>query len=150
MEQKTVTIEAEKQELQPPENIFSELADIRPYERTMKNARGWMYAIVVVQFLIGFYEYFTVDDNYIAALAFGIDALIGMIFLLLIFWSKKKPFAAFTTALVLYILIEIGLIMMDPSNLTKGIIMEILVIIALGKAVRDAKEYERVKQAVGQ
>ena len=107
-----------------------------------------MFVIAGIQFCVGLFEYFTVDDNMVAAIAFGIDAFVALGFLTLAFWSKKKPMLAFSIALAFYSIVIVGYIIIDPSNLFKGIIIKILVIVALIKAINDAKQYEEVKASI--
>jgi hypothetical protein len=137
-----------EQQPQANESIFNDLVDLAPYEKSLKNARIWLYIITGLQFAMGLFEYFTIDDNIIAAVAFGIDAFVAMSFLILALWSKKKPLIAFSIALGFYALFLITFTVLDPSNLFKGLIMKILVTIALIKAVRDAKQYEEVRASI--
>ena len=37
---------------------------------------------------------------------------------------------------------------LDPATIAKGIIMKVLIIIALVKAIKDAKQYEEVKASI--
>jgi predicted MFS family arabinose efflux permease len=134
------------------ESIFSGVYDLAPYEKTMKNARIWLYVIAGAQLLMGIYEYNTIDDKTVGAIASGIDAFIALTFLGLSLWSKKKPVIAFTIALVFYIVIVLGLALLsgDFMTLAKGIIFKILVVVALVKANRDARQYEAIKQSLGE
>jgi hypothetical protein len=139
-----------EQQSPDPESIFNNLVDLELYEKSLKNARTWLYVIAAFQFLMGVYEYFTVEDNVVAAIAFGIDAFIGLTFLALAIWSKKKPTIAFALALGLYVLFLISFMILDSSNIFKGVIIKILVIVALVKANRDARKYEEVKASIVQ
>jgi hypothetical protein len=134
------------------ESIFSNVYDLTPYEKTMKNARIWLYVIAGAQFIMGIYEYNTIDEKTVAAIASGIDALIAVTFLVLSLWSKKKPVIAFTIALIFYIVIVLGLALLsgDFTAIAKGIIFKILVVVALVKANRDARQYEAIKQSLGE
>lgn len=132
------------------ETILSGLADPRAYEKHVKNARIWLYVIAGFQVVLGFVEYFTLDENILAAAALGIDALIGVFFFALAQWSRKKPVPAFLTALIAYIVLVVGLMILDPSNISVGIIIKIVVVIALFKAYRSAKEYEELKASLGE
>lgn len=134
------------------ETIFDDVYDLAPYEKSMKNARVWLYVIAAIQVILGIVEFNTVDDPTIAAVAFGIDAFIALVFLVLALWSKKKPVIAFTIALSFYIVIVLGLTLVsgDFTNLAKGIILKVLIVAALIKANRDARKYEAIKQSLGQ
>lgn len=134
------------------ESIFNDVYDLTPYEKSMKNDRIWLYVITAAQFIMGIIEYNTIDDKTVAAIASGIDAFIAVTFLVLSLWSKKKPVIAFTIALVFYIVIVLGLALLsgDFMTLAKGIIFKILVVVALIKANRDARQYEAIKQSLGE
>ena len=82
-------------------------------------------------------------------IAFSIDAFITFIFLGLALWSKKKPVVSFTIALALYILINVGFMLIDSSNIYKGFLIKIFVVIALVKANRDARKYENIRASIG-
>jgi hypothetical protein len=43
----------------------------------------------------------------------------------------------------------VGMILIDASNIYKGVIIKILIFVALIKAVRDARKYEEVKATMG-
>jgi peptidoglycan/LPS O-acetylase OafA/YrhL len=134
------------------ESIFNEVYDLAPYEKTMKNARIWLYVIAAIQLIMGIVEFNTIEDSSIAPVAFGIDALIALTFLGLGLWSKNKPVIAFTIALAFYVIITIGfaIISGDFTVLVKGIILKIVVVGALIKANKDAREYEAIKQSLGE
>ena len=70
-----------EQQTQTNESIFTNLVDLAPYEKSLKNARTWLYIIAALQFGIGIFEYFTIDDKTVAAVAFGIDTFVALVFL---------------------------------------------------------------------
>ena len=131
-------------------NLFNEVFDLAPYEKSMKNARIWLYVIAAIQFVVGIFEYNSVPDKTVGTIAFGIDAAVAIAFLVLALWSKKNPSVAFTLALVFYALVVIGAMFLDVSNIYRGIIIKILVVIALIKANRDARKYEEAKRTLGE
>ena len=130
------------------ETIFSDLADTKPYEKSLKSARIWLYIIAALQVGLGIYEYNTADPN-IALFALLIDAGIGTIFLSLALWSYKKPAVSFLTALIVYVLIYIGMGILEPENLYKGVLLKVFIVIALVKAYKDAREVEKWKESIG-
>jgi hypothetical protein len=143
MENKTNTYDEPVQQEQ--ESILEDTIDTSAYEKTLKRGRVWLYIIAAMQSLMGIYEYATEPDNTIGLIAMGIDMFIGATFLTLALWSRSKPIPAFTTALVLYILFVAGFMWLDPSNIYKGILIKIFVVIALFKANRDAREFVAAK-----
>lgn len=142
MENKSVYEEPVQQE---NESILEDAIDTSSYEKTLRNGRIWLYVIAGMQGLMGIYEYATTQEQTIALLALGIDFFIGAVFLTLALWSRKKPIPAFTLALILYIVFVVGFMLLDTSNMYKGILIKILVVIALIKANKDAREFVAAK-----
>lgn len=143
MESKTTVYDEPVQQEQG--SILEDAIDTSDYERTMRRARIWLFVIAAFQLLVGIFEYATTPDSTVGLIAMGIDIFIGAIFFILALWSRRKPVQAFTLALVFYILIIVGLMLLDPANIIRGIIFKILVIIALVKANRDAREFVAAK-----
>lgn len=137
-------------EAPPQESILTDMVDRESYEKPLKNARTWLYVIAGIQLAMGFYEYFTVEDNIVASLALGIQAVIALTFFLLALWSKKKPVHAFLAALICYITVVAGFMLLDPTNIYKGILIKILVVVALVKAYNSAKEYVAIQSSLGE
>ena len=134
---------------QPETTLFSDLADTTYYQKSLKTARIWLYVIAAIQAGIGIYEYNSTPDPDVALIAAIIDGGIGVMFLLLALWSYKKPNLAFTTALVAYVVIHVGMMFVDPTNIFKGLILKIFIVVALVKAIKDAREVERLKESLG-
>lgn len=132
------------------ESILTDIVDKESYEKPLKNARTWLYVIAALQLAMGLYEFFTVEDNLVASIALGIQATIALAFFLLALWSKKKPVQAFLTALICYIIVVAGFMLLDPTNIYKGIIIKILVVVALVKAYNSAKEYVALQSSLGE
>lgn len=131
------------------EPIFNDLIDTAPFEKSLKNARIWLYIVAALQIGVGIYEYTTVPDPDLALLAAIIDAGIGILFILFAIWSYKQPVVAFMTALITYVVINIGFMILEPSHIYKGIIMKVLVIVALVKAFNAAREVEKLRESMG-
>jgi hypothetical protein len=127
------------------ESILEDVIDTSAYEKTLRTGRIWLYVVAGLQLLMGIYEYSITDEKYVAIIAFGIQAFIAVMFLALALWSKKKPVPAFTTALIAYLFFAIGFMFLDPSNIYRGILVKIFLVIALVKANRDARRYQEAK-----
>jgi Ca2+/Na+ antiporter len=69
--------------------------------------------------------------------------------LILAIWSYKKPAAAFLTALIFFIVVHVSDAIVEPTQLIKGILLKILVLVALIKGYKDAREYEQMKKTLG-
>ena len=132
------------------ESILADIVDTEPFEKTLRNARGWLYVVAAIQLAMGLYEYFTLDDNVAAAIVLGVEALIALTFFLLALWSKKKPVQAFLTALICYVTFVVGFMLLDASNIYRGVIVKILVVVALVKAYNSAREYVALKSSLGE
>jgi uncharacterized membrane protein len=137
------------QEPNQQESIFKDVFDTEPYEKSLKTARIWLYVIAGIQLLMGIIEYNMVDDKQLAIIVLAVQAFIGLLFLILGLWSKSKPTAAFTIALVLYLVFIIGFSILDPANILRGVIVKVLVVIALIKANINARKYEEIMASVG-
>jgi hypothetical protein len=127
------------------------------YDKNIRRARNWLFAVVGLQFLwaIIMYAASTEGDIMIGgmevsakAIEAGIQIFIGLLFLGLALWSKKKPVLAFTIALCLYIGFYILFGILNPINFVSGIIIKIFLVIALIKGLKDAKEAEDMKNLV--
>jgi hypothetical protein len=125
-------------------SIFNEVLDTSQYQKSMKNARIWLYVIAAFQFIMGIIEYSREADKTVGLIAFAVDAFLGIVFIGLALWSKRKPYLAFITALVTYIAIIILVAILEPANIVRGILFKILITIALVRAIKDAKKYEQV------
>ena len=135
-------------EEQPSEsNLFGDMVNLAPYERTMRNARIWLYVLAGLQAIMAFVEYRIVDDPELATTAALIDGGIALLFLGLALISKKYPVPSFTIALVFYLLIQAFVVYTadDPTDVFKGAILKVLLVVALVKANIDARKYERMK-----
>lgn len=130
------------------ESLFSNLADSKPYEKSLRTARIWLYVLTVLQIGLGVYEYSTLDPD-LALFALLIDVGIGILFFGLALWSYKKPAASFLTALIVYVVIYIGAGILEPANLYKGVLLKIFIVFALVKAYKDAREVEKWKESIG-
>ena len=136
----------------PPETIFSDMTDTKPYEKSLKTARIWLYVIAAIQLGYGIYSYFSLkeEDEYLGLIVGGIYAGVAALFFGLALWSYKKPTIAFMTALIAYVVIQISTAIIEPTTIYRGIVLKILLIVALVKAFKDAREVEKLRESVGQ
>src|SRR3712207_4667413 len=120
-----------EEESAPQTDLFANVVDTEPYEKSMKNARIWLYVIAGFQAVMGIIEYNMIDEAALAMIACGIDFTLALAFLGFALYSKKDPVAAFTIALVLYVVIIGAVMFLDPASAFKGIVIKVLAIIAL-------------------
>ncbi len=132
-----------------PESIFSEEDFINQgYDKHIKQARNAIFAVaIVITISILFLAYQNSDYEYL-----WVDILVysGFVlaFVLLGFWTKKKPYTAIVSALILYALFIILNASLDISTLYKGIILKVIVIVLLVKGLKDAKEAQERKEMI--
>jgi len=131
----------------PTDSVLLDVADMSGYDKNIRNGRTWLYVITGMQILLGIYESTTLKDvdSITKWVVFGIDAGLGLLFLACALWSYKKPYTAFLTALILYIIITVAAFIIEPANINFGIIIKIVVVVALFRAVKDAREIEELK-----
>ena len=131
------------------ETIFSDVLDTTPYEKNLRTARIYLYVVAAIQVGVGIYQYANAADPELGFWLGGVTAGLGILFLLFAIWSYKKPAAAFMTALIVFIVAHVATMVADPSYIYKGIILKVLVVIALIKGFRDAKEVEKLRESAG-
>jgi asparagine N-glycosylation enzyme membrane subunit Stt3 len=133
------------------DSIFLDVADMSGYDKNLKTARIYLYIVAAIQIIVGIYQYVTLKeyDEQIALLSGAIAAGLGVVFIILAIWSYKMPSAAFLTALIIFIGAHVYTAIEDPSQIYRGIILKVLVIVALIKGFKDAKEYEQMKRTLG-
>lgn len=150
---KTNELNNQEGELSEQPTIFSDISvDNSAYEKNIRNARVWLYIIGGLQLLTGVYEYSKYPDysDSIRWMIFGLDVFIGLVFLGLVILSYKKPVVAFTVSLVFYIVVNIWVLYSSGiSALSFQLIIKVLVIIALIKAIKDAREFAALKKGLG-
>jgi len=129
-----------------PEEIAKSLAaakrimakeKLSEYKKSIRNAGIALLVVGILQVLIGLYEAFGPMK---LMLGLYIDGGIGALFIGLFFWSKEKPETAFLTGLIVYILIMILMITIEPVSIFKGIIMKIIIIATLVSGMRAIKK----------
>ncbi len=108
--------------------------------KKLKSVKILIYVIAGLNFLMGLY-YLTDDLTF----ADGIAGLIASIlFLGCAVWVNKQPLTGILAAFVLWILLQLSVVLVDPALLFKGILLKIVFIAIFIKgisAAKDAKEY---------
>jgi UDP-N-acetylmuramyl pentapeptide phosphotransferase/UDP-N-acetylglucosamine-1-phosphate transferase len=133
----------------PESSIFQESDySMAGYDKHIRNARNMLFIVAGVQLVAGF---FSVKDQEEPGKTISIAIVVGvaLIFAGLAFWTKKKPFAALLTALILYGSLLILDAIFEPSSIIKGIILKVAIIVSLISGIRNAKEAEDLKKAFG-
>ena len=140
---------------QTPENntetIFTEEEfSMRGYDKHIRQARNAIFVtagVLVLNLIIlaatapDYYEYLWLDIAIWGAFVAG--------FIVLGFWTKKKPYSAIIGALILYAMFIILNAAVDITTLYKGIIFKVIIIVFLFKGINDAKEAQQMKNQIG-
>lgn len=76
---------------------------------------------------------------------------VSAIFAGLAFWTKRQPLSAIIVALVLYVGLWIfDIAVLGPERLIKGIIFKAIIIYFLVRAIKPARDAERLKKELNQ
>lgn len=109
--------------------------------KQIKSARNTLFIIGGIQLLFSIFVFFTLDST--AELIAGL--IVFVIYLLLGFWSQKKPLIALILGLLVYLTL-IGISALDdPMNLVKGIIVKVIIIGFLAKGINSALHLQNKK-----
>jgi hypothetical protein len=146
---KLLFMEAPDEKSNPqPESVLDDVLDTREYDKKVKNAQNTIFAVAIIQFVVGLYMAFTGTEE-LRNIEIGIAVVISGLFFGLAFWCKSKPFTAIVMALSLYA----GLLVLDavfePASLVKGAIVKIFIIIYLARGIGAAKAASDLKKMMG-
>jgi hypothetical protein len=120
--------------------------ELEGLDKKIRSAGTTLYVLAGL-FLVFGLVYFGMNASDSTASAMLITyGILAVLFLLLGFWSKKKPVAAIISGLVLYILLQILSAIDDPVNIVKGIIVKIIIIGYLIKGMQSAFEAEKIRK----
>lgn len=121
----------------------------------VKNGSITLYVLAGIIFVATFFIA-AVMDNYSVLEKFGAEktpfvivlAILGTIYLSLGLFTKKKPFAAQLTALIVYCTILILGMVADPSvkTILGGIIWKVLIIVALVRGTKGGYEADKIRK----
>jgi hypothetical protein len=120
--------------------------ELQGLERKIKSAGTTLYVLAGFFLLFGLGYFFINAGTNTSSGVLITNAIVAIIFLLLGYWSKKKPVAAIISGMVLFILVQLLSIFEDPSNIYKGIIIKIIIIGYLIKGMKSAFEAERIRK----
>lgn len=69
---------------------------------------------------------------------FAVNFFLALVMFAIFFWSKKSPFAAFVTALSVYLGVMVLSAIVDPKTIIQGVIVKVAVIVALTTGIKAA------------
>ena len=135
-----------------PENNAETIFDdqefsMQGYDRHIRQARNMLFtaaAILLLNAVLLFSKYpFDIEMMWLDYLLW-----IGYIggFIVLAFWTKKKPYYAIIGGLILLGIFILVNAVIEPSSLFGGIIFKIAIVVFLIKGLGDAKEAQQMKE----
>ncbi|GAA4276799.1 zinc ribbon domain-containing protein [Aquimarina mytili] len=102
--------------------------------KKIKSARNTLYWMAGIFLVSGLFLFFTLNDITILVA----NLILVVVYLILAYWSKQKPFAALLSALLLFLMVIALNTVLDPSSLFKGILIKIILLSFLIKGVYSA------------
>ena len=116
------------------------------YDKPVKKAQGILFAIAAVE-LIGIFmapkEPAIVRTTVIIA-----SITVALIFAGLALWTKRKPFDAIITGLIIYSLLIILGALLDPATILNGILLKVVIYVLLISALSNARDVQRWKDSM--
>lgn len=105
----------------------------------IKKGRNILFIVAGISFLSGVYYYFKLDDSSVLI----VNTVLSLCYLLLGFWSQKKPLVALMLGLLVYLttLVLTGLI--EPETIYKGILLKIFILVYMFKGINSALQLRR-------
>ena len=116
------------------------------YDKPVKQARNILFAIAAIQ-LVGIYfanEQYGLERIVTCILSIGL----ALIFFLLGLWTKRKPYDAIITGIVVYSMLIIGNTIFEPATILQGFIFKIVIFALLITALSNAKAVQRWKDSI--
>jgi hypothetical protein len=133
----------------PEETIFPESEfSMEGYDKHIRNARIMLFVLAGL-FLFSLAGLLPFDDNPVKIVLAGIIVLFAAAYVALAFWTKKKPYTAILTALILFISLEVLSFLLQPASLFQGWILKIIVILLLILGLRNARESQQMMDTFG-
>ncbi len=100
----------------------------------IKKARNSIFVVAAIAFLSGIYYYFKLEDSSILI----VNTILSLCYLLLGFWSQKRPLVALILALLVYLTTIVINGLLDPTTIYKGILIKIFILGYLSKGINSA------------
>lgn len=116
------------------------------HESGIRNARNALYVTAVLVF-IGELLGVALGGGELTPLLIGIALVEGGIFAALAYWTRKKPFSAIITGLILFVLLWVAnIILAEGASKANGLIFRIIIIVYLVQAIKPAKAWEDLQK----
>src|ERR1700722_20166158 len=122
----------------PEETIFPESEfSMEGYDKHIRNARIMLFVLAGL-FLLSLAALLPFDDNPVKMVMAAVIVLFAAAYVALACWTKKKPYTAILTALILFISLEVLSFLLQPASIFQGWILKIIVILLLILGLRNA------------
>lgn len=108
--------------------------------KKIKSARNTLFIVAAFTFLIGVYYYFQLDRNSGVLIT---NTILAIVYLLLGFWSQKKPLVSLILGLLVYLTVIVLMGILEPLSIAKGFIFKIIILIYMGKGINSALELKK-------
>ena len=135
---------------QPEEqSIFNEEEfSMQGYDKHIRNARIVLFVLAGLS-LLGLISVFPLDGEPIRTFTAVFIVVVAAAFVVLGFWSRKKPYTALWVALIVVITLLVLAGIGDPTTIFQGWFIKIPVILLLILGLRNAREGQRLMKAFG-
>lgn len=114
---------------------------VKDAPKVIKNARTLLYVVAGITFLHSIIMYFgnATTDIFIS------NGILCLTYLVLGFWSQKKPLIALILGLMVYGTVIVINALVEPESMYKGIILKVIVVIFLIRGIHSAIELRRIR-----
>lgn len=143
---------------------FSETDDVKQ-NRNIKRARFTIISVALLTIGYAIYMWFKINSEIKKAMSnpllvldqtaisqvrllIGLTFIMGVFFLLLYFWSKKKPFEANLAAFLIYVGNFIAAYILHPQTAGKGISIKGLIIFLLINGVLSGWKQKQAQKSI--
>jgi hypothetical protein len=113
---------------------------------SIRKAANSLYVVAGVFVVYAIVYYYVKPDSADSLSLLLTNVILAIIFLLLGWWSTRKPVAALISGLSLFIAIQILNMIVDPVTIVQGIILKVFVIFYLIRGLQAAFEASRISK----
>lgn len=114
---------------------------LKDANKKLKTAKIVLYVLIGFSLLGATYYYF-VPEDFASAIS---SIVVAIVYLGLLSWVDKNPFAALLSALIFYVTLQVMGVLIEPASIFKGLIIKIVVISALIKGVSSAQQVKQIR-----
>ena len=118
-------------------------SEIEKTKKTIRKSQNILYFIGAFSVIVSLFK--TITESY-SALAFAVDAFLGMAFILLGLLAKKQPFIFILTALALLLLVYTLQAINNPHTLYQGVLLKLFFIGSLIFSLTSIKKATQIQK----